>query len=96
MKIAIQESGETAGWVLSSQTTFTNPARLERALEGVPIGLVAHKSNTWTTLFALFPDLASVIEPDEINQGRNLMIMASAFNQEFGGLELALEPMVGV
>jgi hypothetical protein len=94
VKIAMQESGETVGWVLSKQTKFTNPASLERTLEGVPIGLVAHKSNTWTTLFVLFPDLASVIEPEEINQGRNLMIMA--FNQEFGGLGLALEPMVSV
>ena len=55
-----------------------------------------NKSNTWTTLFALFPDLHNVIKAEEVNKDQNLMIMSSALNQEFGALELALQPMVGI
>ncbi|ODM22139.1 hypothetical protein SI65_02985 [Aspergillus cristatus] len=53
---------------------------------------IKKKSNTWTTMFALFPSLESVIKPEQINVGRNLMILSGSLNDEFGALELALEP----
>lgn len=46
-------------------------------------------------MFALFPSLESVIKPEQINAGCNLMILSSSLNDEFGALELALEPTVG-
>lgn len=46
-------------------------------------------------MFALFPTLESVIKPEQINAGCNLMILSGSLNNEFGALELALEPTVG-
>ncbi|OJJ86197.1 uncharacterized protein ASPGLDRAFT_45242 [Aspergillus glaucus CBS 516.65] len=43
-------------------------------------------------MFALFPSLESMIKPEQINAGCNLMILSSSLNDEFGALELALEP----
>lgn len=46
-------------------------------------------------MFALFPSLRDVITPQHINTGRNVMILRSSLNNEFGTLEVALEPTVG-
>ena len=45
------------------------------------------KSNTWTTMFSLFPGLDSVIKPEHINAGQNLMILSYSLNHEFGSLD---------
>ena len=46
-------------------------------------------------MFDLFPGLESVIKPEQINSGHNLMILSGSLNIDFGSLELALEPTVG-
>ena len=38
-------------------------------------------------MFSLFPGLDSVIKPEHINAGQNLMILSYSLNHEFGSFD---------